>query len=266
MALKFSARELMDAFATPAPAPRAAFAPFSSAVLAASPAPAAFNIPVRELMDAFTSVPLAPIVCPPAAEGRRLLLTPRADGTTVDGHLLQEYFDSLESPLSVQVVHATAEQLEEEEISASPAIPMVFPEEMFPEDLCETCNEIAFICNCNYTLPPGINHPREYCDQCGGNIFECHCDDGEEEEEESDELHCDLCKWQDIVNTSTPRALRARGFDKCFCEVLIEHGHCSHCMEILDDCACDRCDHCGNVECKCIPDDTVGFSKKSDDW
>ena len=211
MALQFSARELMDAFASDEPTPRAVLAaPFSSAVLAASPAPTASNVPVRELMAAFAS---------------------------------EEPIDEpIEEPLSLQVVRYTSEQIEEEDSS-----PSYTPVALFNP------------------LPQGVDSFREYCYQCGGNIFECHCDDGEEEEE-SDELHCDACKWQDLVDTSIPRALRARGFDRCFCELLIEHGNCSHCVQHLDDCACDRCDHCGNVECTCIPDDTVGFSKKSDDW
>ena len=208
MALQFSARELMDAFASNEPTPRAVLTPFSSAVLAASPAPAASNIPVRELMAAFASD------------------------------------EPIEEPLSLQVVRYTSEQIEEEESSPSHTPIALFN-----------------------PLPQGVDSFREYCYQCGGNIFECNCEDGEEEEEEeSDELHCDACKWQDLVDTSIPRSLRARGFDRCFCELLIEHGNCSHCVQHLDYCACDRCDHCWNVECTCIPDDTVGFSKKSDDW
>jgi len=169
--------------------------------------------------------------------------------TTISARELMAAFASdepIEESLSLQVVRYTAEQLEEESSPSHTPVALFNP------------------------LPQGVDSFREYCYQCGGNIFECHCEDGEEEEEEeeeeSDELHCDACKWQDVVDTNIPRSLRARGFDRCFCELLIEQGNCSHCVQQLDYCACDRCDHCGNVECTCIPDDTVGFSKKSDDW
>ena len=55
------------------------------------------------------------------------------------------------APLSVQVVRVTADQLEEEEISASPPIPMVFPEEEKEEEemyICPDCYENIDLCDC----------------------------------------------------------------------------------------------------------------------
>jgi len=219
--MSFSARELMDAFATPFPSNNS-LAPtgsgssyFYSTLLAASP-PAASNIPVRELMDAFTSKPLAPIVCPPAVYSRRLCLTPRADGTTVDGHLLQD----LDLPvLSVQVVRYTPEQLEEQESSSAPTGAQLFPE----YNVCPSCKDIKLHCKCEYTLPPGVNSFKEYCYQCNGNIMECECE----------EPYCDKCKWQELSADIT-----ANGFNKCFCDLLIEHGNCPYCL--CWECQCQQ--------------------------
>jgi hypothetical protein len=221
MSATISARELMTAFATPFPssnslAPSSGSSYFYSTLLDASP-PAASNIPVHELMDAFTSKPLAPIVCPPAVYSRRPCLTPRADGTTVDS---LEDIDFDLPVLSVQVVRYTPEQLEEQESSSAPTGAQLFPE----YNVCPECKDIKLHCKCEYTLPPGVNSFREYCYQCNGNIMECECE----------EPFCDKCKWQELSD------ITAKGFNKCFCDLLIEHGNCPYCL---------------SWECQCQPDD-----------
>jgi len=226
----------MDAFATPFPSSNS-LAPassdssyFYSTLLAASP-PAASNIPVRELMDAFTSVePLAPIICPPAVYSRRPCLTPRADGTTVDS--LEDIFDSFEElpVLSVQVVRYTAEQIEEQESTSAPTCAELFPE----YNVCPSCKDIMLHCKCEYTLPPGVNSFREYCYQCNGNIMECECE----------EPFCNFCKWQELSD------ITANGFNKCFCDLLIEHGNCPYCL---------------SWECQCQPDESESDDDESND-
>ena len=218
-------------------------------------------ITTREMMTAFDSEPLAPIICPPAVYSRRPCLTPRADGTTVDS---LEDIDFLEEPvLSLQVVRYTPQQLEEQEESPSHTPVALFN-----------------------PLPQDVNSFREYCYQCHGNIFECHCDDGEEEEEEEEEyeeeeyeeeeevhlcpdcrgnielcdcffqeeekegeLHCDVCQWQ--LYYKPYKTFCPFKYDKCFCDVLIASGRCSKCPYPYE-CNCDRCAHCAKAECTCI--------------
>ena len=229
--MSIPARELIAAFATPFPSSNS-LAPassgssyFYSTLLAASP-PAASNIPVRELMDAFTSKPLAPIVCPPAVYSRRPCLTPRADGTTVDS---LEDIDDL-PVLSVQIVRYTPEQLEEQESSSAPTGAQLFPE----YNVCPECKDIKLHCKCQYTLPPGVNSFREYCYQCNGNIMECECE----------EPFCDMCKWQEFSD------ITAKGFNKCFCDLLIDHGNCPYCL---------------SWECQCQPDESESDDDESND-
>jgi hypothetical protein len=232
MSATISARELMTAFATPFPSN--ALAPASSGssyyystLLDASP-PAASNIPVRELMDAFTSVePLAPIICPPAVYSRRPCLTPRADGTTVDS--LEDIFDFDLPVLSVQIVRYTTEQLEEQESSSAPTGAQLFPE----YNMCPSCNDIAMHCQCYQ----GMTSFKEYCYQCMGNIFECECEDS-----------CDKCKWQDLrADFSADGERCPDGFNKCFCDLLIEHGNCPECMAW--ECQCVQEDEEDDDEC-----------------
>jgi hypothetical protein len=229
-----SAHELMAAFATPFPSSNS-LAPassgssyFYSTLLAASP-PAASNIPVRELMDAFTSVePLAPIICPPAVYSRRPCLTPRADGTTVDSLEDFDYFEEL-PVLSVQVVRYTAEQVEEQESTSAPTCAELFPE----YNVCPSCKDIKLHCKCEYTLPPGIDSFKEYCYQCKGNIMECKC--------EEDGSPCDKCKWQDLATDFRAEGETCpNGFNKCFCDLLIEYGNCPECLA---------------WECQCLPEE-----------
>ena len=175
--------------------------------------------------------PLAPIVCPPAVYSRRLCLTPRADGTTVDGHLLEEYFDSLEEPLpvlSVQVVRYTAEQIEEQESTSAPTCAELFPE----YNMCSHCKDIALRCKCieRYNVLPCYNDSTS-------NTMKCDC----EEEEEEDGIPCDMCKWQDIAAIYRLDGERCpRGFNRCFCDLLIDFGNCPECMA---------------WECKCEPEE-----------
>ena len=171
--------------------------------------------------------PLAPIVCPPAVYSRRLCLTPRADGTTADS--LEEYFDSFELPtLSVQIVRYTAEQIEEQESTSAPTCAELFPE----YNVCQQCNDIKLHCKCDFTLPEGITTFKEYCYQCEGNIFECEC------EEEEDGSPCDKCKWQDLAVGFREEGERCpHGFNKCFCDLLIEFGNCPECMAW--ECQCE---------------------------
>jgi hypothetical protein len=205
-------------------------------------------ITTHELMTAFDSEPLAPIICPPAVYSRRPCLTPRADGTTVDS-LEDIDFDPV---LSLQVVRYTPQQLEEQEESPSHTPVALFN-----------------------PLPQGVNSFREYCYQCHGNIFECHCDNGEDdeddeeevhlcpdcrgnielcdcffqEEEKEGELHCDVCQWQLYYKPHS--SFSPFKYDKCFCDVLIASGRCSKCPYPYE-CNCDRCAHCAKAECACI--------------
>ena len=169
--------------------------------------------------------PLAPIVCPPAVYGHRFSLTPRADGTTVDS--LEDYFDSFEPlpTLSVQIVRYTAEQIEEQESTSAPTCAELFPE----YNICPHCKDIALRCKCVYTFP---------CYDCGANdMMKCDCVD----EEEEDGAPCNKCKWQELAADYREEGERCpRGFNRCFCNLLIDFGNCPECM------AC---------KCQCFPEE-----------